>query len=657
MSRLCRLRIAVAIAVFLTVSVEAQAADRYAAPAGAGTACTSGAPCPIATAVNSAATNDDVIVTPGDYGSVGAPMTTALQPSVTGVSIRGEAGQPRPRLFMDTAGNGVELFMAGTEIGHLEIDQLNTAAGRTALFLGTFTGSPSNMLGEDMVVRVRGSAGRACVLTTALLRSSVCWDSGSNSLGFGLSINFGGAFSPTSTVRNVTALSNAGSAIMVNGSSGANATLNATNVIAQGGAADVTVAGDSTATVNLANSNYSTTAGISAPSRTITAPGTGTNQTSDPLLVDAAAGDFHETPASPTIDAGVDAAANGATDLDGDARPLGLAPDIGADESTAPGVSTDPAVVLGVDATLNATVNASGASGTQHWDYSTSPGSLTSSTADAPISGTSTTTPSTAITGLAANTTYYAQAVATNPTGTRRGAIVSFLTGGPPVATTGAAAQVTTTTAHLAGAVDPERVAASARFAYGTSPSAMTTLTADQPFAGDVALPFAADLTGLAPGTTYYAVARATNALGSDDGDVTSFTTAAVPGSGPAGGGAGPPSPLAPVAALTGKPRFDGKRTIAVKLACAGTGRCAGRLAITYRVRSKGRTRTVAGGSLTYSIPAGRTTALKLPLSSAARRALAKAGRLKTTLALTPTGASKPTRTQAVTLKRHRAAR
>jgi hypothetical protein len=103
--------------------------------------------------------------------------------------------------------------------------------------------------------------------------------------------------------------------------------------------------------------------------------------------------------------------------------------------------------------------------------------------------------------------------------------------------------------------------------------------------------------------------------------------------------------------------RFDGKRTIAVKLACAGAGRCAGRLAITYRARSRGRTRTVAGGSLTYSIPAGRTTALKLPLSSAARKALAKAGRLKTTLALTPAGASKPTRTQAVTLRRHRAAR
>jgi hypothetical protein len=192
---------AAAIAASLTACVAAQAADRYAAPAGAGTACTSGAPCSIATAVNSAAANDDVIVTTGDYGSVGAPMTTALQPLVTGVSIRGEAGQPRPRLFMDTAANGVELFMAGTEIGHLEIDQLNTASGRTALFLGTFTGSASNMLGEDLVVRVRGAAGKACVLTTVLLRSSVCRDTGSSSLGAALSINFGGAFSPTSTVR------------------------------------------------------------------------------------------------------------------------------------------------------------------------------------------------------------------------------------------------------------------------------------------------------------------------------------------------------------------------------------------------------------------------------------------------------------------------
>jgi len=51
----------------------------------------------------------------------------------------------------------------------------------------------------------------------------------------------------------------------------------------------------------------------------------------DPLLVDPTHGDFHLAPGSPCIDAG-DPFLYPSTDFEGDPRPMGRAPDIGADE-------------------------------------------------------------------------------------------------------------------------------------------------------------------------------------------------------------------------------------------------------------------------------------------------------------------------------------
>jgi hypothetical protein len=56
------------------------------------------------------------------------------------------------------------------------------------------------------------------------------------------------------------------------------------------------------------------------------------NQTAVPLFVNRAGGDLHEAPGSPTIDAGAGSPNAGATDVDGDQRKVGSAPDIGADE-------------------------------------------------------------------------------------------------------------------------------------------------------------------------------------------------------------------------------------------------------------------------------------------------------------------------------------
>jgi len=58
----------------------------------------------------------------------------------------------------------------------------------------------------------------------------------------------------------------------------------------------------------------------------------GTNMTGDPAFVNPEGGDYHITPASAAIDEGVPTWVS--TDIDGDARTISLAPDLGADEST-----------------------------------------------------------------------------------------------------------------------------------------------------------------------------------------------------------------------------------------------------------------------------------------------------------------------------------
>jgi hypothetical protein len=101
-----------------------------------------------------------------------------------------------------------------------------------------------------------------------------------------------------------------------------------------------------------------------------------------------------------------------------------------------------------------------------------------------------------------------------------------------------------------------------------------------------------------------------------------------------------------------------------VRLACTGTGTCAGKLTLTVKVRSKGSRggkrddpKTTTLGTATFSIPAGRTATVELELNAAGRSLLGTAhGHLSATLAvLKSSPAPSQTHTEIVQLEQQKA--
>jgi hypothetical protein len=179
----------------------------------------------------------------------------------------------------------------------------------------------------------------ACTAQNATIRDSVCWNNAGAGNGFGLNT---GAISGTITLRNVTAVSSApinARGISLGLNAGANFTIDAKSVIADGTTFDVAASEDmtSSATITLDHSNYATVELTGGGSPTVTPAGSGTNQTAAPAFVDAVNGDFHQLASfTSTIDLGAVDGSSGTTDIDGDPRTVGSAPDIGADEYVPP---------------------------------------------------------------------------------------------------------------------------------------------------------------------------------------------------------------------------------------------------------------------------------------------------------------------------------
>jgi len=120
-----------------------------------------------------------------------------------------------------------------------------------------------------------------------------------------------------------------------------------------------------------------------------------------------------------------------ATDQRGAVRPLDGVCDIGAFEYIPPpAVTTDAATAItSIGATLNGTVNANGADTAVTFQYGLDTAYGTTVTAaQSPVSGTTDTMVSYALTGLSPNTTYHFRAVGTNSGGTVNGLDATFTT-------------------------------------------------------------------------------------------------------------------------------------------------------------------------------------------------------------------------------------
>ncbi|HEX2880757.1 MAG TPA: hypothetical protein VHO25_14595, partial [Polyangiaceae bacterium] len=137
------------------------------------------------------------------------------------------------------------------------------------------------------------------------------------------------------------------------------------------------------------------------------------------------------------------------------------------------------------------------------------------------------------VTGLSPLTTYYYCAIAENGEGKVFGSVQSFLTEGPPVATTNAETSLTATSVTLQGAGTPNGITTTAWFRYSTAnPGTCNNSFGTQVpgvalniGAGYAAFPYTYPLTGLTPNTTYYYCAIVNNPYGTSFGQVESFTT------------------------------------------------------------------------------------------------------------------------------------
>jgi hypothetical protein len=183
----------------------------------------------------------------------------------------------------------------------------------------------------------------------------------------------------------------------------------------------------------------------------------------------------------------------------------------------------------GTVATLNATVNAGGASTTVEFEYGTDTSYGTTVTAtESPITGTSDTAVSVELTGLAEGTTYHFRVTATNSEGTATGNDATFTTVNedPPTATTDAATRLRLTSATLNGTINPSGASTEVIFEYGPDDSYGNSVTAaGSPFVGSDDVSVSYFLDDLTEDTTYHYRVVAINAWGQVNGADQTFTT------------------------------------------------------------------------------------------------------------------------------------
>jgi hypothetical protein len=321
--------IAAVCCALLIAAAPASGATRYAAPAGTGPAatCPQADPCDIQTATEdgSVMAGDVINVMPGTH-TIGSDPINPPAP----VTIQGEPGAATPRIVADytmtaTNDSAINLFNDGSVLRDLYVESTEDAGLTYVVF------TQANVTIERLEIVALGADGHGILLKsvggTSVLRDSLVWSQTSSP-----ALLLGGNPAVAQLrIVGVTAFADSSDAIYASASFGSHAAV-VHNTIAQAPmGTDIVVAGDVTnsASVTTSSSNYDTM-GTSGPNATLT-EGSG-NQTGSPLLVNTLTGDVHQLSTSPTVDAGAPHANMGTLDIDREARTMGDAVDIGADE-------------------------------------------------------------------------------------------------------------------------------------------------------------------------------------------------------------------------------------------------------------------------------------------------------------------------------------
>jgi phosphodiesterase/alkaline phosphatase D-like protein len=200
----------------------------------------------------------------------------------------------------------------------------------------------------------------------------------------------------------------------------------------------------------------------------------------------------------------------------------------------APTVTTNGASsVTTSGATLNGTVNANGNSTVVTFEYGMTAAYGTTVTADqSPVTGTTATAVSKAISSLTINTTYHYRVVGQNAQGTSYGADMTFITSVPgiPIVTTNAATRVLQDGATLNGTVNANNANTTVTFEYGLTTTYGTTVTAvPGTVTGSANTPVSVPISGLTVNTLYHYRVVGANINGTANGLDMTFTTTTAP--------------------------------------------------------------------------------------------------------------------------------
>jgi hypothetical protein len=402
----------------------ALAASRVASPNGTpNSTCSSAAPCDLVTALTGAQSGDDISLSAGDYGSPGA-IQGSIQTNAANLTVHGPSSGPRPRIFLaatpSVSDGPAGLVFAGTSttLPDLEVHNVSTGVGAQAIFVAdgsTIDHVVASTAGEAEATPDVQVAAAIIADGPTVVTDTVAYATNNGGVSFttpgaeGLFLEANGG---SDVVRNSTVVSAAGSLGFALEATGTTGTTVATlqNTIVSGGGNGLIVAEETGATI------------------TVTAAA--------PVFVNAAAGDYRQAPNSTaTIDqGGPEGAGDPATDLDGDLRTVGVAPDIGADELPgAPSASaTGTSAVASDHVTVLGSVTATGGASQALLQYGTTTayGQQTPVTAVGPTANQQSI--SFPISGLAPGTTYHARITIVNQAGTVNSNDLAFTTAASP---------------------------------------------------------------------------------------------------------------------------------------------------------------------------------------------------------------------------------